>query len=265
MPVISFDDGRLGFEVNFCGTREEFIQRHPTITRWLGVAIAEPSLPGFVRPLNVTHVTPEQLVNDQTYKTVTGKELAATPEGRAIIGEELAKRIDNPGLGDALAEDPKSLDGSWICGTSLDDGEFSIGETYATREDALAGAPEELGCVEVGGFFQTAQLRFQRSVPDFPWDGDNLLDQLSDGMSSDWHESAIENAIEKASPHLAELDAKLQALWASWTEKYDICVEGYLCDHVESHELTQEMADKVELKMKEWEAKHAAKAQAEEK
>lgn len=274
MPILDIGDGRVvvDMKIDFKGTREEFRERYQTITRWLTNA---PAAFGNAQ-LGTLAITPEQLVNDQTYKTITGEELAATPEGREILGEELASRIDtftqpnsgkegpcfvcgasiigsnkecaacNPGLGDTLAEDPKALDGAWICGTSLDDGEFSIGDTFATREDAIAAGPEELGWVEVGGFFQTAQLRFAGHVPDFPEDAEGILDRIVDSMNSEWQDGPIELLVDKMTPHLNELDTMLADVWTAWTTKHGIQIEGYFAEHIESHQLTQAMADEVD-------------------
>lgn len=133
-------------------------------------------------------------------------------------------------------KEPGRLDGQWICSLDLED-EFSIGETYETREAAIAGAHDELSQLAIGDFFYTGQLSYVRSVPSFPSDGDRLIEDAGDNMGSDWGESPVENWTDKASAVVADLEVNIAKVWDEWVVRHDLEITGYTCEYIEKHQI----------------------------
>ncbi len=147
---------------------------------------------------------------------------------------ELAARRVQPewaAAGKDADEDRGKDDGLFICGRSLDE-DFTVGETYGTRQEAINAFAEEYGAYGADGtHFQTARLKYTREIPDFPYDGDEIVDQVSG-----WWESAVENFVDKAiGPHTKELEAALERVWTSWCQHHDLEFRGYLAEDLESH------------------------------
>lgn len=132
-------------------------------------------------------------------------------------------------------ERAREIDGSWICYRHLDE-DFTVGETYETRQDAIDGYADEYGEID-GAHFQTGRVHFRRQIPACPIDADRMFERASEALSSEWTEGVIEQWEDKtADADMAkELDDKLEQLWEAFCEKYDLYVEGYDASDVESH------------------------------
>lgn len=136
--------------------------------------------------------------------------------------------------GVAMAPDlTEGSDGLWIVGNHLDE-DFTIGEEYGSREDAIAGAVGEYGFAK-GGSFATGRLAFERTKPPFPANAQRILEDVTEDLHHEFHEDILESWLDKATPHASELEADLAAVWKKWIEKHGLELEAYRVVDIEHH------------------------------
>jgi len=133
-------------------------------------------------------------------------------------------------------------DGSWICQLDLSD-EFSIGETYATRQEAINGYVDEHGGAADGEHFHTGKLQYVKQYPPCPFDSSDALDRAQDSLHGEWWDSAIDNWSDEASKHEGELEGKFEEVWQAWVEKHELFVSGYHVNDIESHTVGEDETD----------------------
>lgn len=136
------------------------------------------------------------------------------------------------------------LDGSWIWGTGLDE-DFTIGDTFESREAAIADAQENCG-LEAGAFFQTALLSFVEHQPPTPTDADRLIEDASENLHGEWHEAAVEHWNDAAGERMADLDLRMEKAWDEWIEANGLTIHGYTAEYIESHELGPDPDDAID-------------------
>jgi len=137
-------------------------------------------------------------------------------------------------LGDPPPEERGVDHGRWMSARSFED-EFSVGDTYGTRQEAINAYVDEHGAAD-GETFQTARLVYKCEVPSFPYDANRIVEEVGENMYGDWWDSAIENFVDSATgPHGAELEAALEKAWSDWCKKHNLELHGYTAEEEEHH------------------------------
>lgn len=145
--------------------------------------------------------------------------------------------------------DEDDLDGTFIARRALDD-EFTIGETYASRQEAINAFGDDYGEPD-GTPFQTGVLRHKREHPPLPIGADTMIDTMIEHAYHDWTSRVLEDVEELANRHRDELQQKLAQVWNQWCEKHNIAFEGYSADDIEDHVVgTDEDDDVIEARRK---------------
>lgn len=132
-------------------------------------------------------------------------------------------------------------DGLYMAKPSFDD-EFSIGETYGTRQEAIDGYVDEFGEPDGAGF-ETARLRFERVLPALPYGASSMIEEVVERYYHEWWDGALEDFERRASQHEAELDVLLQSVWESWCQRHGLVFKGYRADDVEHHVVGEDESD----------------------
>lgn|GEM_PF-6640616 len=141
-------------------------------------------------------------------------------------------------------EEPKVQEPYWICARSLDDTEdISIGDDYGSREDAIAGAVEELGNVGVGESFQTGRVVSSFASPDSPFDAADIIERTVDDMHDVWASGLCEMWEGKANAASDDLRRRLDELWGRWIEKHKLRVAVLSIEDIETHEMPKSADD----------------------
>jgi hypothetical protein len=131
----------------------------------------------------------------------------------------------------AAKEDPPGdLNGQWIIDRHLDE-EFSIGDTFETKEEAIAAAPAYLTHIGPGETFSVGLLAYTRTVPGLPHDVDRLIEDVGENNYHEWSEASIENWTAVG----GELDVQLTKVWDDWVERHGLYLDGYTAEEVEQH------------------------------
>lgn len=156
--------------------------------------------------------------------------------------EELLARYPDVRPTTAHRKDEGELDGRWICNRDLED-EFSIGETYDTREAAVAGAATELGYLKIGQWFDVGQLSYQSILVPFPTDADRMIENAGESLSDEWHEASVENWEDSASAFSDELEGALTAAWDAWVARHQLTIGGYHIEDVSKHAIGEDADD----------------------
>lgn len=154
----------------------------------------------------------------------------------------ILQQLEYTTIGAPPREQRGDYDGLWTAGRHFDE-QWSIGETYATRQEAINAYADDYGEPD-GESFHTAKLVYKRETPPFPYDADAIIEQVGEHMYSEWWESAIESFVDGATgPHGKELEAALEMVWIAWCAKHDLELHGYTVTEEEHHVVGEDEDD----------------------
>lgn len=132
--------------------------------------------------------------------------------------------------------------GRWMAHRHLEE-DFTIGETYDNRQDAVDAYAEDYGEID-GSHFRSGQLQAVREIPACPFDSADFIDRVIDQSHDEWWEGAVDNFNSLlTAPVMLELDEKLVELWARFCEKHNLAFEGYVVKHIEDHTVGADESD----------------------
>lgn len=119
----------------------------------------------------------------------------------------------------------------WTLARSLEDEDMHIGDTFGSRDEAIRAAADYLG-YPIGDFFQTGLVRPTTESPPSPLDAEHAIDNIE---HDDWGETVMEKWTDKAMPHVADLQERIDKAYDEWIVAHDLKVDLLYVDHVETH------------------------------
>jgi len=137
--------------------------------------------------------------------------------------------------------DRRAHDGLFMCHRHFED-EWSIGETYTTRQEAIDAYADDHGEPD-GAHFKSARLTYVRERAPFPIGVERMIEDAGENAASEWWEGSVENFMDLATAQQDELEKKLEAVWDAWCEKHDLVFEGYHVEDVEDHIVGEDESD----------------------
>lgn len=145
-------------------------------------------------------------------------------------------------MADDEKRDPAEYDGLYMARRHFED-DWTIGEVYATREEAIDAYADDHGAMN-GETFATAKLAYERETPALPYDAEDMIDRAADVAYHDWSESTHEAFCDAADKHKEELQHRLEQVWQQWCEKHNLCFEGYKAVDEQTHVVGQDESEK---------------------
>lgn len=140
------------------------------------------------------------------------------------------------------ADENDDYDGMWVCDGNLDNENLSIGNTYETREQAIAAAPDDLGLPK-GEHFMSGRLSLSIEAPRYPYNGLRLLEDAMEIEYHEWNDDTREQWEARAAPFADELQRDLEDVWKRWIARHDLQQRLYRVEDTEHHEVGEDADD----------------------